>query len=515
MTRENIRKYTAVAIVLAVIVFLPLEGRADDKPGINHYIDGTEDYDAGMYDSALKSLGKAIELGPSNLDYQYYYAMTYNALGRYQEAESIYSAILNIDPKNYYKAYFDLAAIYTKKKDYKKALKTISAAEWIIPDNARLYLERGTIQKKMKRYKAAVENYKRALELDKKLSQTVNYNIGLVYYSKKHYRAAKKMFQLVISENPDNKLAEYARLAIGGIKDTIKIEKPWKVSAYASYSYDDNISEDPLDRPWYMKNLDEDKDGQYQVFYLKGDYRLLKLNRFQCSTGYIATYLNFNDSENENSFRNSPYFLLRYNMKPFFMSLHYDFSHYFADSDESRIQHTIIPSVTILEPYNMKSVVSFSYQMKDYKSDAPTEDVNIWTGSLIQYLKIPEWDIIPRIGIKYGDEDSDSVADTYSYIESSIGIESGLPFSLTGDLSYTDIRTDYKKTGGIKREDTSYLVEVAIRKALTKSLSTKLYYGYIYNKSNTTINSTSAPVYSYDPYKYDGNHVRLSFSKNF
>jgi len=114
-----------MALFISGLIFPFQAAVAKGSPGLNFYIDGTEDYDAGRYDAALKSLGKAIELEPSNLDYQYYYAMTYSAIGRDQEAESIYKAILNADAKNYYKAYFDLAAVYSGKKDYKKALETM------------------------------------------------------------------------------------------------------------------------------------------------------------------------------------------------------------------------------------------------------------------------------------------------------------------------------------------------------------------------------------------------------
>jgi len=511
---KRIFEYAVLGFVFFVVAFLPQAVNAEGQAGINYYIDGTEDFDAGMYESALSSLGKAIELEPSNLDYQYYYAMTYSALGRYQEAESIYNAILNTDAKNYYKAYFDLAAIYTKKKEYKKALKTISSAEWIIPDNARLYLEKGTISRKMKDYKAAVDNFNRALELDKKVSQTVNYNLGLVYFNKKQYFTATNMFKLVIAEKPDNKLAEYAGKAIEAIAATIKAEKPWKVLAYLSYSYDDNLSEDPLDEPGHLSTRSDNSYGQYQVFFLKGEYRLFQRKDFQFSTGYQMTYINFNDSEHENSFENSPFLLMKYNVKPCYMSLKYNFAHYFADSDERQVQHKITPSMTIMEPHNMRSVITLTYKVKDYIDDAPTEDVNIWAAEVAQYWQLPKLNITPRISLKYGDEDSENTADTsksYSYIESSIGLEAGLPLKITGDLSFTDIRTDYAKTStGVKREDTGYLIETSLARAINKTITTKLYYSYTHNKSNLIDSALT-----YDKYKYDENHVRLSFSMNF
>lgn len=512
MTLKHISEFTAVVFVFFTLMLIPVAGNSEERPGVNYYIDGAEEYDAGLYETALKSLGKAIELEPANLDYQYYYAMTYSAMERYPEAESIYTVIINTDPKTYYKAYFDMAAIYTKRKDYEKALKIVSDAEWVVPNNARLYLEKGMIFKQMKRYKTAVNNYKRALELDPKLSQTVNYNIGLVHFSEKDYKAARKMFQQVINEKPDTKIAEYSRVAISGIEDMVKLEKPWKVHAYIGYSYDDNISEDPLDHPGHISSLTEDTDGQYQVFFLKGEYRLLKTGGFGFSTGYKFTYINFNDSEHENSLSNSPYLLLKYNIQPVYMSLQYDFAHYFADSDNRQIQHTIKPSMTILEPWNMRTDISFSYQMKDYKSDAPTEDETVFTAGLVQSIFIPELKLTPRFGFKFGDEDSDSDADTNYYIESSIGLGAELPYKLTCDLSVTDIRTDYKEVAGVNREDTGYLIEVALGRALTKAVSTKLYYGYTHNKSNVTDSSGGQ---SFDPYKYDVNHVRLSFSMSF
>lgn len=512
MSCKSVLGYVAIVFVFLGVALMPHAGNAGVQSGLNHYIDGAEDYDAGLYESALSSLGKAIDLEPSNLDYQYYYAMTYAALEQYQEAEAIYRAILKLDAKNYYKAYFDLARIYMKKNDYKKAMKTLSAAEWIVPDNARLYLKKGVISRKMKQYKAAVDNLTRAVELNPKLSQVVNYNLGLIYFGQKRNAKAKKSFGKVIAEKPDNQLADYARQALERLETA---EKPWKVKAYLSYSYDDNLSEDPLDLPGHLSSLADDKDGQYQLFFLKGEYRVVKLRDFQFSGGYQMTYINFNDSEHENSFKNSPYVLMHYSMKPVYLSLKYTVAHYFADSDERQIQHKIRPSMVILEPHNMKSVISFMYQMKDYKSDAPIEDVNIWTAQVTQYFELPDFGMTPRIRLKYGDEDSDATVDTYSYFETSVGIEARLPFGLTGDFSISDIRTDFKKNFGIKRKDTGYLIETSLKKEINKTLSVGLYYGYTHNQSNVTDSSLAVPVYSYDPYKYDQNHVRLFFSMDY
>jgi len=512
---RHILEYAAVAFVVFIFLCLPQTGYSEGQPGINYFIDGTEDYDAGMYDSALSSFGKAIDLEPSNLDYQYYFAMTYSALGRYQEAESIYMVILDQDAKNYYKAYFDIAAIYMKKKDYEKAMATMNSAEWIIPENADLYLKKGVLSRKMKKYKDAADNLTRALELDKKLSRIVNYNLGLVYFSQKQNATAKNMFTMVIAEKPEDQLADYSRLALEVIAATVKIKKPWKVNAYLSYSYDDNLSENPLDLPGHASSQADDKDGQYQVFFLMGEYRLIKLRDYLFSGGYQMTYINFNDSEHENSYENSPYFLMHYNIKPVYLSLKYNFAHYFADSDERQIQHKINPSMIIVEPHNMKSVVSFVYQMRDYKSDSPIEDVNIWSAELTQYFELPEMGLTPRIKLKYGDENSDAVADTYSYIESSIGIEAELPFSMTGDIAISDIRTNYKVNYGVKRKDTGYLIETFLKRDINKTLSAGLFYSYTHNKSNVKDSSTVAPVYSYDPFEYDENHVRLFFSLNY
>lgn len=502
-------------LLLPVILFSGLLGIrpvcAEDQAAINYYIDGTEAYDSGDYESALMSLGKAIELDGSNLDYQYYFAMTYTALGRYQEAESIYKAILNIDPKNYYKACFDLAAIYTKKKEYKKALSTLGSAEWAVPNNARLYLEKGTICRKMKDYKAAIDNFNRALELDQKLSQTVNYNLALVYFSKKNYVTAENLFDMVIREAPDNSIAAYAKKGLESIRAARRAERPWTLFAYLNYSWDDNLPEDPLDLPGNVGGTASDQDGQYQVLFLKGDYRFLEVNRFTMLAGYQFSWINFNDSANENMVENSPFLMMKYDRKPWYFKLSYNFSHYFADSDDRQIQHRIKPSLTVLEPYNMRSQFKLMYKIKDYRSDAPSEDATVWTAEAIQHFSVPSLRMKPRIGLKYGDEDSDTETQSFSYIETMAAFAVSLPKGFEWDLSFTDIRSDYDTSlQGGNREDTGYEIETFVSKNLTRDLSTKLLYGYYHNKSNVIDNT-----YNYDPYKYEKNYVRLSFSMNF
>ncbi len=370
----------------------------------------------------------------------------------------------------------------------------------------------------MKDYTTAEKSFNKALELDPTLSQNVSYNLGLVYFDNNQYDKARRMFVMVIQEKPGSPLAEYAQRAIESMNYRMKTDKPWSVYAYIGHSYDDNLSEDPAEPSGGNKKKSDDSIGQYQVLFLKGGYRLINSGKFQMAAGYQITGITFTESDYEDSLENSPFLYMNYNANPCFLRFHYQLSQLTVNSKERQLGHTIRPSMVISEPRNMKSVISLMYKTKDYDPDSfgnetEIEDIDIWEAGFTQYFGFPNLKITPRFGIKYGDEDSKADVDTFTFIESMIGMRAILPLNLTWDLSLTDIRADYASLDydgdgtKEKREDTGYRIETFMQKRINKTLSTKLYYGYTHNKSNVVYSSE-------DPYKYDKNHVRLSFSMN-
>ena len=89
----------------------------------------------GNYEEAATCFKKAAALEPQNLEYRYYIGVTDVRLKKDHEALIIFEALTAKDPKLFFKAYFDIAAIYGSRKNHEKAIETLRTAEKIDPNS--------------------------------------------------------------------------------------------------------------------------------------------------------------------------------------------------------------------------------------------------------------------------------------------------------------------------------------------------------------------------------------------
>jgi tetratricopeptide (TPR) repeat protein len=479
----------------------------ENRPGMDHYLDGLEAYDRGAYDEALADFSKAIEKDGNNMEYQYRFGLTYSKLGKDLEASSIFRAVIAKDKARYGAAYFDLADIHTRKKDYAAALKVLDEAEKNVEDTARVYMEKGVVCLKMKDTACAEDNFRKALALKPELAQSAYYHLGLVYLEKNDSAAAKGMFKQAIDVDPKTDIAAAARSAMENTGAMRRAAKPWHVIADLSYAYDDNIPNDPLDAPGFSADPATDLGDQYQALGLNAYYSFSFSSNLGLDVGYALSYLRYNDSDNGNILGNSPYLLLKHSGKSWAADLRYTYSYYTEDGDKKLSQNALVPTIRVDEPYGMQSSISLGYIDKDYLDDGVTPDASHMFVKARQMFKIPGREIRPFLGMGYGDEDADTDEATYTYFEFMAGVSFLLPYSIYADLSYTDLRSDYDVVYGAgKREDKGYLIFTQLSKNVYDGVIARLSYLYVKNNSNVM---TSGLTPNYDPYEYDKNIVKF------
>ena len=120
-----------------------LPGHEKTKTPMEFYMDGVEAMDDKDYDSAVRNLKAAIELDPSNLEYQYFLGVVYSRLKMDEKALSIFQNLVEKDPVTYFKACFDMASIYSREQKYQKAIDILSVAEKVSAKSGRIFLEKG------------------------------------------------------------------------------------------------------------------------------------------------------------------------------------------------------------------------------------------------------------------------------------------------------------------------------------------------------------------------------------
>ncbi|MCK4389011.1 MAG: tetratricopeptide repeat protein [Desulfobacterales bacterium] len=515
---------TLLLICLCFPLTLPAQQSA-----LNYFVDGVEAYDMADYEEAIRSLEKAIELKPSNLEFQYYLGLTYSAMGRGEDALKVFDSIVREEPVKFQKAYFEIAALYSKQKEYQKALNTLSLVEKISPGDSRIYLEKGYAYKNLQDYDRATGSFNKAKDLDPGLAQVVYYNIGAIYFETEQFDRAEDVFKKAIEVDPETATAENARQSITNVRSAKKARKPWYLSASFTWGYDDNVFFQALEAADIVREGRVlDKGDEFQTFLLAGGYKFINRKDLEVGAGYTLYCTGYEELTDNNLLGHIPYIYLQYNEHPVYFRVQYDFSYYYAggrrngqdkgfyltfgdSSDDTMRMHSIMPTITIVEPYDLRSEITLNYQDKEYL-DGITPDACHYSGGIVQSYKLPNSERYPRVGYKYGYEDASPEESSYQYHEALMGFSSPISWGVRGDASLTYARTYYHRNPDVvadgKRRDKKYMFAISLTRPLSERFQVLFSYNYTHNNSNVSDNEI-------DPYKFRKNVYTLSVTGMF
>lgn len=490
-----------IAAALSFIVFFPPSPANSQGNARNYYVDGIEALDVEDYQDAVRSFKKAIELEPTNLEFQYYLGVTYARLKRNQEALAIFESIVKKDPTNFSKAYFDIAALYNQEKLYQKTLETLSLAEKMNPKSPRIFLEKGYAFKNFKDYDQAIRSFNRAKELDSKLTQLAYYMIGATYLEEEKFAQAAELFTRAVEVDPKTPLAENARQTIPRAETAAWARKPWYLITSFNWAYDDNVPLDPLSEIGIRPiGLPSGSGDQFQTFLLRGGYKFLNQTDLEAGLGYTLFSIGYKEWTENNVTSHSPHFYIQTTYKPVFLRFQYDFSYFYAGGKKQAINppiyltfgnnssaklrmHSFMPTITILEPYDLRTDINLSYQIKDYL-DGVTKNSSRYGADITQSYKIPKTNFFPRIGYRYAYEPSDDKRSTYRYHEVFAGFSSLIYWDVWGDLSFAYMRTYYPYfSSGAGRRDSTYTTAITLNRNFFERLLVS--FTYIHTKNDS------------------------------
>jgi len=499
---------------------------------LNYFADGIEALDIQDFEAAAQSFKQALALEPQNLEFEYHLAVAYVRLKRNKEALNIFESLIKRNPRNYFKAYFDIAGVYSREGIFQKALDTLNLADQAAPDTARIYLEKGYVYKNLKEYDQAIKSFNRAKELDPKETQLVYYMIGAVDLEREEFKNSDLMFKKAIEVAPETPLAQNAKQTLPVVEQAAWARKPWYLTTALNWGYDDNVPRNPLEELTGGPVTGGLGEGdQFQTFFLTGGYKFLNRKDMEIGAGYSLFSLGYRDWTENNVTSHSPHAYFQGNFHPVYFRFQYDFSYFYAGGKKQDINppvyltfannsyaklrmHSFVPTISILEPYGLRSDINLSYQMKDYL-DGITADASRYGADITQSYKIPGTEAYPRVGYRHAYEQSGDRQSVYNYHEFFMGISSPIYWGITGDVSFSYMRTDYPEFGpafDTKRLDQTYTVGVTLNRYLIEHLLLTFNYLHIKNDSDYV---NPFPMENRDPYTFQKNIYILAIVYSF
>ncbi len=478
-----------------------------DATAMDIFMDGVDALNMEDFDEAAKRFEKASTMEPQNLEHRYYLAVAYVRLKKNREALKIFESLTTEDPTLFFKAYFDIAAIYSSEKNYDKAIETLKKAEKIDPKSGRVFLDMGYSYKDSGDYGQAIKCFSRARELNVQLNQISVYMTGATYLEEEQFDQAAQKFKEAVELDPETPLAESARQTIPRVEEAAWGRKPWYLITSFNWGYDDNVARDPLQEvSGGPVSGGTGKGDEYETFFLRTGYKFLNLKDYEAGVGYTLFSLGYRDWTDSNVTSHSPHAYFQADWDPVFFRFQYDFTYFysggekqgvnppiyltFANNSYARLRmHSFMPTISILEPYNLRSDINLIYQIKDYL-DGVTGDSSRYGADITQSYQIPNTQVLPRIAYRTAYEPSGDDPSTYSYHELMVGVASNLYWDIWGDLSFAYMRThypDFTPTNG--RRDSTYTTVFSLKRYFMERLL--LSFSYIHIKNDSDYVSTN------------------------
>jgi tetratricopeptide (TPR) repeat protein len=505
-------------------------GSRDEKPpknALDYFADGVEAMDMQDFEVAERSFNQALSIEPQNMEYQYYLAVVCSRLKKETEALQIFQTLIDKEPKNYFKVYFDMAAVYSTQGRYQKALDTLNLAEKVEPTSARVFIEKGYAYKNLKDYEQAIHSFNRAKELDPKETQLVYYMIGAVDMEREEFKNADLMFKKAVEVAPQTPIGQSAQQTIPHVERAAWVRKPWYLTTALNWGYDDNVPRNPVEEITGGPVSGGLGTGdQFETFFLIGGYKFLNRKDMEIGAGYSLFSLGYRDWTENNVTAHSPHVYFQGNFHPVYFRFQYDFSYFYAGGKKQGINppvyltfannsyakmrmHSFAPTISILEAYNLRTDINLDYQIKDYL-DGVTGDASRYGAGITQSYKIPGTECYPRVGYRYSYERSDDISSTYRYHEFIAGITTPIYWGITGDVSFAYMLTDYPEFSVpvIDRKDDTYTVSVILNRYLMERLLLTFNYLHIRNVSDYYQNRE-------DLYTFNKNMYILSLTYTF
>jgi tetratricopeptide (TPR) repeat protein len=158
-----------------------------------------------LVDQAIEACSAIIEVHPEWADVHFKLARAYEAKGSHGKAISEYKKAIAINPE-YIDACRCLGELYSDEGFYNEAIEQFNIVlnTKVKFDYADIHKHKGVALEKIGKEEQAIEEYKKALEINPDYSEA-NFNMAKIYYRKKSFKEALEYISRAVKRLPGNK----------------------------------------------------------------------------------------------------------------------------------------------------------------------------------------------------------------------------------------------------------------------------------------------------------------------
>ncbi len=477
---------------------------------------GIAEYKAEKYEEALETFIKARQEYPKSSLAAFYLGLTFKQIGNYKESAKNYRDALTLTPR-INEAYAELIEMLYNLNELKEAKQWIAEAEKekVLP--AHIAFLKGLVLTKENNNKEAIEAFTKAKELNRALSQSVDFQIAMIYAKERKLKDARNTLRALINIDPSSELASFAKEYETAIAKAIEAHRNWRFGIGVTYQFDDNVVSKPtglIGTPT-VDNISGQRDSAITSTF-RMDYSPMLSGPWSFTVQYNAVGTNYFHSYEYDVMAHSIAAVPIYNFQNGALSMPVSYSHMWLNEQEYMHLTSIKPSLNLQIFPGHIGQFSIGYgkrEMLKYSAGAdPNEDRdgNLYS-ALIGYV-YPFKEGKGIFSVKYEYSKDDTQGRNWDNKSDKIGTSILYPLmnkvnlSLAGDMTlqhYKNIHTvSGTGTNGYpnvptKRRDKIYNASGGVIYELLKGLSLSINYSYTRADSNFAIYDYKKNIYSF------------------
>ena len=490
-------------VILITCIFIQSLAFAQDTQ-YQPLISGMEHYKNGKYKEALEDFRKAVASFPDDPDVPFYIGLTYLQLNETDKAVEYFKGTLAKDPE-YTDAHFQLGVVLIQKKEYKDAISHLEQVNKKESEREDLGYFLGFAYYQTGDYKKALHYFGKAKTKDKTIASLTLYYTGLAKQQLGNNKEASAAYKQIIITDPTSPLAEPSQRLIAAIELEERRKKRVSIDFTTKVQYDDNIILVPTTNVFSLR--DKDKKSIIELFYLRGEYALIRESNYDLSASY-AVYQTITNSMRDMDVQDH---ILSLDLSkrgsigamPYDFKINYSYDYLLSNYFYLLQRHTVRPTFILMENKTNLTVFQYAFQVKEFKEKPlfpeDNRDAINHEAGLIHFLRFNDAKHHIKAGYFYDREITEGANWKYSGNKFVTGFQYTFPkdIRLTADYEYK--MTRYKNNNiyfDKKREDTERSLNTVVSKDIGKGWSVSLEYLRRRNSSNIDLYDYRKNLYS-------------------